>query len=184
MQDRKDAYFKKAKREGYLARSAYKLLELNKKYNLIRKNSHVLDLGCSPGSWVQVSLKLGVSRVTGVDLNEAKVESEEFEFRHEDMNEIDIKKLGKFDVVLSDVAPSTSGYGDAEESVELSEKAWKIAKKVLRNKGNFVCKVFQGKGFEEFTRDVRKRFEFFKIAKPSASRSKSKEMYVVGKGFK
>lgn len=181
---RKDYFFKRAKREGYLSRSAYKLIELNKKYNIIRKGSYVLDLGCSPGSWVQVCLQLKSARVVGVDIERAKVVDDNFEFVNENLDDVDVKKLGKFDVVLSDVAPSTSGYGDAEQSIELSKKSWEIAKKVLRLRGNFLCKVFQGSGFDELVNDVKKYFSFFKISKPKASRKQSKEMYLIGKDYK
>lgn len=180
---RKDFYFKRAKKEGYLARSAYKLIDLNRRYNLIRKNSDVLDIGCSPGSWVQVCLKLNVRRIVGIDIEEAKIENDKFEFFNEDVNEIDVSSLGKFDAVLSDISPKTKGFFDAEESVDLSRKAWNVAKKVLRPKGNFLCKVFQGAEFDEFSREIRKYFSFFKISKPKASRKESREMYLIGKDF-
>ena len=85
---RKDFYFKKAKREGYLARSAYKLIDLNKRYNLIRKNCDVLDIGCSPGSWVQVCLQLNVRKIVGIDIEQAKIENEKFKFLNENINTI------------------------------------------------------------------------------------------------
>ncbi|MBS3151137.1 RlmE family RNA methyltransferase [Candidatus Woesearchaeota archaeon] len=180
---RKDFYFKKAKKEGFLARSAYKLIELNGKYNLIRKNSDVLDIGCSPGGWVQVCLKLHARRVVGIDIEKAKIKDSRFEFVNEDVNEIDVAKLGKFDVVLSDISPKTKGFFDSEESADLSRKAWKIAVQVLKPKGNFLCKIFQGAEFDEFCRELRKYFYFFKISKPKASRKESREMYLIGKGF-
>ena len=180
---RKDFYFKKAKREGFLARSAYKLIDLNKRYNLIRKNCDVLDIGCSPGSWVQVCLKLNVRRIVGIDIEKAKIENEKFNFLNENINTIDISSLGKFDVVLSDISPKTKGFFDAEESVDLSRTAWGVARKVLIHNGNFLCKVFQGAEFDEFAREVKKEFSFFKISKPKASRKESREMYLIGKGF-
>ncbi len=180
---RKDFYFKKAKKEGYLARSSYKLIELNRKYNLIRRDSDVLDIGCSPGSWVQVCLKLNVRRVVGIDIEKAKVKGNKFEFINEDINEIDVDKLGKFDVVLSDISPKTKGFFDAEESVDLSRKAWGVTKEVLKPKGNFLCKIFQGADFDAFCREVKKHFYFFKVSKPKASRKESREMYLIGKGF-
>ena len=180
---RKDFYFKRAKKEGFLARSAYKLIDLNRKYNLIRKNSDVLDIGCSPGGWVQVCLKLHARRVVGIDIEKAKIKDSRFEFVNEDVNEIDVAKLGKFDVVLSDISPKTKGFFDSEESADLSRKAWKIAVQVLKPKGNFLCKIFQGAEFDEFCREIRKHFYFFKVSKPKASRKESREMYLIGKGF-
>lgn len=184
MENRKDSYFRRAQAENYVARSAYKLLELNKKYNLIKKNNLVLDLGSSPGSWAQVCLKLKVKRVVGIDLSHTKVKDKDFRFIKDDIGNIDVENTGKFDVVLSDLAPNTTGNFDAEASVDLSRKAWTIAKKVLKKNGNFVCKVFQGRGFEELTKEIRKDFEFFKISKPDASRKRSKEIYMIGKLYK
>ncbi len=181
-----DKWSRKARKEGFVARSSYKLLQLNKKYKLIKARDKVLDLGCSPGSWSQVCLKLNAGRVTGVDIKEVKVKAENFNFILQDIYELDVNKIGKFDVVLSDLAPNTSGIKslDVEKSIELSEKALDIAKNVLKLKGNFLVKVFQGKGFEEFLRKVKKHFEFCKSTKPVASKSKSKEIYIVAKGFK
>ena len=92
--------------------------------------------------------------------------------------------MGRFNVVLSDIAPNTSGHMDSEKSIDLTRDAFNIAKKVLKNNGNFIAKVFQGSGFEELIREVRKEFDFFKISKPKASRKESKEIYLIGKGFK
>ena len=182
MLNRKDSYFHKAKREGYFARSAYKLLEINKKYKLIKHGDKVLDIGCSPGSWTQVAFELGAERVVGIDLTLSKIRDKKFEFIHGNFEIVDIDD--KFDVVLSDVAPSTTGHMDAEISIDLSERAFETAKKVLKKNGNFVCKVFQGKGFEELIRKIRKDFEFFKISKPKASRKSSRETYIIGKIYK
>lgn len=181
----RDKWSKKAKKEGYLARSSYKLLQLNKKYRLIKKGDRVLDLGCSPGSWSQVCLQLGVDRVTGVDIKEAKVKAENFNFILQDIYDLDVEKIGEFDVVLSDLAPSTSGIKDldVEESIDLSNRAFEIAKNVLKPKGNFLVKVFQGKGFDELLKNIKKSFEFCKSSKPVASKSKSKEIYIVCKDF-
>ena len=184
--ERKDKYFKKAKKEGFLARSAYKLIELNKKYQLILPGDKVLDIGCSPGGWVQVALLLKARRVIGIDLQEAKVKNKDFKFMMGDVNKIDINKIGSVNVVLSDVAPNVSGIKniDSEESIDLSNKAFNIAKKVLKRNGNFLCKVFMGKGFDDLIKKVEKKFEFCKTSKPKASRKKSKEIYIVAKGFK
>ena len=137
MINRKDSYFRRAQAENYVARSAYKLLELNKKYNLIKKNDLVLDLGSSPGSWAQVCLKLGVKRVVGIDLSHTKIKDKDFRFIKDDIGNIDVKGMGNFNVVLSDIAPSTTGNFDAEASVDLSRKSWSIAKKVLKKKWKF-----------------------------------------------
>ena len=184
--ERKDKFFKKAKKEGYVARSAYKLIQLNKKYNIIKGGDKVLDLGCSPGSWVQVALQLKASRVIGIDLEKVKVKNKVFNFMMDDINKIDIKKIGDVDVVLSDIAPCVSGIKniDTEESIELSNKAFNITKKVLKKNGNFLCKVFMGKGYDVFLKEVKSKFEFCKSSRPTATRKNSKEIYIIAKGFK
>ncbi len=186
MENRKDFYFRKAKSEGYLARSIYKLLEVNKKYNLIKKNDKVLDIGCSPGSWTQACLKLNVSEVIGIDIQEVKVEDEKFTFIKKNINKINLAKLGNFDVVLSDIAPSTSGNKDldAYKSYELSLKSLETAKKVLKENGNFLVKVFQGEEFESLLSEIRKNFSFVKSFKPKSTRSASKEIYIIAKDYR
>ncbi|MAF51338.1 MAG: hypothetical protein CMH64_04585 [Nanoarchaeota archaeon] len=183
--DRKDFYFKKAKSEGYLARSVYKLLEINKKYTLINSNSKVLDLGCSPGSWVQACLKLNAKEIVGIDLKNVTIKDDKFTFIREDINKLDYKKLRNFDIVISDLAPPTSGNKDLDsfQSLKLSEKAFEIAKKVLKPKGNFLVKVFQGEEFEELLKIIKKSFEFCKSYKPKSTRKASKEIYIVAKNY-
>lgn len=182
----KDYYTKKSREEGYYARSVYKLKQLNKKYELIKKGDKVLDLGCSPGGWVQASLEIvGLEgKVIGIDLEKTKVKAENFKFIQGDIyNEEILEEVGKVDVVLSDMAPKTSGIRevDQERSYDLARQALKIAKKKLKGGGNFVCKIFQGKNYPGFINQVRKEFSFVKTAKPEASKSRSKEMYIVGK---
>ena len=180
---RKDFYFKKAKQQGYLARSVFKLLEINKKYGLIKENSTVLDLGCSPGSWIQACLKLKVKHVTGIDINEVTLKDPKFTFIQEDINKV--KSLEKFDVVLSDLAPSTSGNKDldVDKSITLSYKALEIAKNNLKEHGNFLVKVFQGENFENLLKEIKLNFEFTKSFKPRSSRSSSKEIYIIAKNY-
>ena len=192
MKNRKDHYFRKAKKEGYRARSAYKLVSLNKKYNLIKKNNYVLDIGCSPGSWLQVADKLVGNKglVLGIDILPIK-EINDIKFIQGDITDnisIDlIKNISEeFDVIISDVAPKTTGIKelDHEKSVYLNEKVLELAEKVLKENGNFLCKIFQGKYINEFLDKIKKRFEFVKCSKPDSSRKESKEIYIVAKGFK
>jgi 23S rRNA (uridine2552-2'-O)-methyltransferase len=185
MRNRKDHYFRKAKKEGYVARSIYKLIEINKKYNLVERNSRVLDIGSSPGSWVQACIKIHAKEIVGVDIEDTKVQSTNFTFIKEDITKLDIDSLGKFDVVLSDIAPSTSGNIDldVDKSIELSEMSFEIAKKVLKEDGNFLVKVFQGDGFEELLKKIKKHFKFCKSYKPQSTRKQSKEIYIVATNY-
>lgn len=177
----RDYYTLKAKKEGFRARSAYKLIQINRKYKLIKKNDDVLDLGCWPGGWLIASKKISQGRIVGIDLKQI-TPIENVEFVKGDVSEVSIE--GKFDVVLSDMAPSTSGIIelDVMKSLELAELALEVALKKLKKNGNFLVKVFQGEGFEEFLKKVKKNFKLAKAFKPEASKSKSKEMYIVGLG--
>lgn len=182
----KDYYTRKSREEGYFARSVYKIKALNKKYHLIKPRDKVLDLGCSPGGWVQAALEIVGTRglVIGIDIDNAKVRAENFRFIKGDIyNKEIIENIEKVDVVLSDMAPKTSGIRelDQERSYDLAKQALNIAKKKLKSNGNFVCKIFQGKDFQNFINEVRKEFRFVKTAKPEASKRGSKEMYVVAK---
>ena len=190
LKNRKDFYFKKAKEEGYRARSAYKLFELNKKYNLIKRNDRVLDLGCNPGSWLQAASKISNGLVVGVDILPVKeIKNVNFiQANVTDKKTIDMIKSisNEFDVILSDMAPKTSGIKelDHNKSIYLSEKALEIAENLLVNNGNFLCKVFQGEFFKEFLDNIKKKFEFVKSSKPESSRRESKEIYIIAKGFR
>ncbi len=182
----KDYYTRKSREEGYYARSVYKLKQLNKKYSIIKQGDKVLDLGCSPGGWVQVSLEIvgKEGSVVGIDLEKAKVKAENFKFIQGDVyDKKNLEVVEKFDVVLSDMAPKTSGIRDLdqERSFDLAKQALSVAKKKLKVGGNFVCKIFQGKDYPNFINQVKKEFKFVKTFKPEASKSGSKEMYVVGK---
>ena len=192
MLNRKDHYFKKAKEEGFRARSAYKLFELNKKHNIIKRNDKILDLGCSPGSWSQVALKLVGNKglVLGIDILPVK-ELPGIKFLEADITAKEtifmIKTFSsQFDVIMSDMAPKTTGIKDLDhiKSIYLNEKALDLAEEVLKNRGNFICKVFQGEEFPNFLKKVKEKFEFTKSFKPESSRKESKEIYIIAKGFK
>jgi 23S rRNA (uridine2552-2'-O)-methyltransferase len=180
-----DKWQKKAKLHGYLARSAYKLLQLNNKHNIIKNNDRILDLGCSPGSWVQVALKLNASKIIGIDIKKPKIKDKRFKFIKSDINKLNIKNLEKFDVIISDLAPSTSGIKELDESksLELTEKAFELSKELLKQNGNFLAKVFQGSESNKLINQIKKEFKFYKIAKPVASKKRSKEIYIVAKGY-
>jgi len=183
---KKDYYTKKAKKENYPARSVYKLEEIDKKYGLIKKGDKVLDLGCAPGSWLMyIAKKIGEKgRVVGVDVLEMKIKiPQNAIFLKKDIMSFDV--WGKYDVVVSDLAPSTSGidFVDAERSLEYCERALEIAKKVLNKGGNFLCKIFEGEGTDEFFKKVKNNFEWAKRFKPKASRKWSREIYIIGKNY-
>lgn len=189
-----DPYVKKAQIDGYRARAAYKLIELNEKDKLIRPGMLVMDLGSAPGSWSQIAGRLvGVKgRVIASDiLPMDSLEHVDFiqgDFTEEAVfNEI-METIGdrRVDVVISDMAPNISGVDavDQASSIYLVELALDMARRVLKPKGDFVAKVFQGEGSDDYIKDVRTSFEKVMIRKPDASRPRSREVYVVAKGFK
>src|SRR3989338_2255043 len=183
-----DKFTRRSRDEGFRARSVYKLIFLNRKYRIIKKENKVLDLGCWPGSWLQVITK-SKAHAVGVDIKQI-TSMPGVKFILGDVKDektiSKIKTHGKFDVVLSDLSPNTSGNRqlDQERSLELSQIAFNVAKDVLNHKGNFVCKIFQGREFEEFLNQIKKYFHFVKATKPEASKKKSREMYVVALGYK
>lgn len=188
---KKDYYYKQAKKEGYVARSAFKLQEIDKKYGLFKPGRRVLDLGAAPGSWTQlISSKVGPSGVvTAVDLNPLKVSSENIVGIQGDIRSIPfpewVKAHGAFHCVVSDVAPKTTGQTDADhlESHALCKDVLSIALEVLKPGGHFVCKMYQGELSKRFLDEIKKYFRLAKIQKPSASRSESREIFYVGIDF-
>ncbi|MCW8194532.1 23S rRNA (uridine(2552)-2'-O)-methyltransferase RlmE [Proteobacteria bacterium 005FR1] len=187
-----DPFVKRAQVDGYRARAAYKLLELNDKDRLIRPGMLVVDLGSAPGSWSQVAGRLvgAKGRVVASDiLPMDSLENVEFiqgDFTEEAVFEQIMEKLGgeQADLVISDMSPNISGIAAADQasSIYLAELALDLVRQVLKPKGNFVTKVFQGEGHDEYLREVRSLFEKVAIRKPEASRSRSREVYLVAKG--
>jgi len=185
---RRDRFHQKAKREGYLARAVYKLSELDERFEIFAPAQRVLDLGCAPGSWLQYARsKVGERGVlVGLDRQPLRADVAGARIVVGDVMTIDPAELGgPVDVVLSDMAPDTSGIRslDQARSEALFERALEIAVAVLAPTGNFVGKLFQGPDFKKLTEDVRKRFTVMKTAKPASSRQISIEQYVIGKGF-
>ena len=188
-----DPYVKQAQKDGYRSRSSYKLIQLNEKDRLIRPGMLVVDLGSAPGGWSQVAAGLvgAKGRVLATDILPMEplknVDFIQGDFTGEAVLKQVLDWLGdnKPDVVLSDIAPNISGIDSADQasSMYLVELALDMARQVLKPKGDFVAKVFQGTGSEEFLKDLRTSFDKVLIRKPAASRSRSREVYMVAKGF-
>ena len=191
-----DYYFKKAKQDKYPARSVYKLEEAQKKHRFLRPDDSDLDLGCQPGSWSMYAARIvgpGGS-VTGVDLQEGKkvrlTKAAEIEYLCADIMEPDfiewLQKVKKcFRVVLSDIAPSTSGnkWVDQQQSIRLAVRVVEITESLLDRGGSLYFKVFEGEDFKELVDSVRKKFKVVRIVKPKSSRAESREVFVLGMGF-
>ena len=188
-----DPYVKKAQVDGYRARAAYKLIELIEKDKLIRPGMLVVDLGSAPGSWSQIAASIvGVKgRVIASDIlpmdSLADVDFIQGDFTEDAVFDQIMAKLGgnKADTVISDMAPNLSGIDSVDQSgsMYLAELALDMARQVLKTNGDFTVKIFQGEGSEEYIKDVRTAFKKVVIRKPDASRPRSREVYVVGKGF-
>ena len=189
-----DIYVQKAQQEGYRTRASYKLIELDEKDNLLSSGMTVVDLGSAPGGWSQVvAQRVGeqgmvlasdilpmdaipdVSFIQG-DFTTAVV----FDALMAELNNRSV------DLVISDMAPNMSGMSSIDQpgAMYLVELALDMARQVLKLNGNFVAKVFQGEGFDQYLAELRKAFKKVMIRKPKASRARSREVYLVGKGFR
>ena len=191
---KKEFYYKQAKKQGYRARSAYKLLQIQQRYNIIKRGDTVLDLGAAPGGWSQVAKEIvgEEGKVIGVDLLPIKP-IKNIHFIEGDITDTEtmekIKELigkKKIDVVISDMSPNISGnYSlDQARSVWLCEHALNYAENFLKEKGNLVCKVFEGEDFNNLRAKIKKRFHKVENVIPKASRKTSSEVYLVGISFK
>ncbi len=189
----KDHYTQKAKKDNYPARSVYKLQEIQQKFTLIKKGDKVLDLGCFPGSWLIYAAETTgpMGNVYGIDLNavEAGLPSNATAFAGDilDLGKGITDSIGKeFNVVLSDMAPATTGMKDVDamRSFELCSMALNVAMERLQPGGSFVCKIFQGGAFNEFTGLVKSVFNKHKVFKPESCRKQSREIFIIGIGKK
>lgn len=193
----KDHFVKKAAAAGYRARSAFKLLEINERDKIFKPGMTVVDLGAAPGGWSQVALELvkgspkfEPGKVFALDiLPIVPIEGVDIilgDFRETEVMEALLQKLQgeKVDVVLSDMAPNFSGISgvDVLRAVYLAEIALDFAKQVLEPKGCFLVKMFQGEGFTEYMQLLKKSFKTVQVRKPKASRSESREVYILGRG--
>lgn len=186
-----DPYVAAAKAQGWRSRAAFKLIELDEKFGLIGKEARVLDLGAAPGGWSQVALARGAARVVGVDLLEilpvAGAAFIQGDFLNEGMEARLTEMLGgKADLVMSDMAPNTSGHvaTDHLRIMSLAETALAFACDILAPDGAFVAKLFQGGAEKSMLNTLKLHFRHVRHAKPPASRKESKEMYVVATGFR
>ncbi len=188
-----DIYVKRAQQEGYRARAVYKLQEINERDHLLKPGMTVVDLGAAPGSWSQVAADIVGSkgRVVALDILPMDplpgVEIIEGDFREQEVFDQLLALLGErpVDLVLSDMAPNISGMTsvDLPRAMYLVELALDLCRRVLKPGGTFVVKVFQGPGFDEYVKEVRRSFGKVVIRKPDASRPRSREVYLVARNY-
>jgi 23S rRNA (uridine2552-2'-O)-methyltransferase len=190
----KDPYVLQSQRDGYRSRASYKLLEIVEKARLIKPGMTIVDLGSAPGGWSQVVAKMVGHKgtVVAVDILPmnpiAGVSFIQGDFTEEDILAELLEKIGNepVDLVISDMAPNLTGMKAVDQPavVYLADLAVDLAQQVLTKDGTFIAKLFQGEGFDEFVRNTRKVFNVVSLKKPDASRSKSREVYLVAKGLR
>ncbi|MDM3893889.1 23S rRNA (uridine(2552)-2'-O)-methyltransferase RlmE [Pseudomonas juntendi] len=189
-----DPFVKQAQKDGYRSRASYKLLEIQEKDRLIRPGMSVIDLGAAPGGWSQVTSRLigGQGRLIASDILEMD-SIPDVTFIQGDFTEdavlqqiLDAVGDSHVDLVISDMAPNMSGMPEVDmpRAMFLCELALDLATRVLKPGGDFLIKIFQGEGFDMYLKDVRTKFDKVQMRKPSSSRDRSREQYLLGKGFK
>ena len=192
----RDHYSKRAKAEQYRARSVYKLMEIDRKFHLIRRGMRVLDIGCAPGSWSQYVLEqAGNGHITGIDLAQSiSIGDNRFTYMQADIRDPDIvlnlgsiegdgTNPGSFDLILSDAAPKTTGnkFSDSQNSLRLVRAVYEISRTLLHSGGSVVAKVFQGEDLKAFVDSIRKDFGKVDLFKPKSSRAESRELYIIAR---
>jgi len=189
-----DPFVKQAQKDGYRSRSAYKLIELNEKDKLIRPGMRLLDLGSAPGGWSQVAGKLvgEKGRVLATDiLPMDSLKNVDF-IQGDFTDEAIVQQLqdwlggGRFDLIVSDIAPNVTGISSADQasSIHFLELALDTVRRTLKPGATFAAKMFQGSGSDQYLKELRTHFDKVVIRKPEASRKESREVYLVAKGFK
>jgi len=179
-----EKYNSLAKKHGYRSRAAFKLIQIDKEENILKKNLNIIDLGCAPGGWSQVvSEKLkGTGSIVGIDILKMP-KLKDVEYIQCDLKNFDVNKLKtRIDVVLSDIAPNISGVTivDDRNMIDLLEIELSIVDKTLVKGGDYLAKCFQGDSLEHLVLNLKERFKSIKRIKPLASRNISKEIYVLG----
>lgn len=189
--NRKDYYFHKAKEENFAARSIFKLEEIDARFKLVKPAMKILDLGAAPGSWSQyASKKVGAKgRVLGIDLQPIKITLPNAVFLEADINAINWDEVLEkyemtppFDIVMSDMAPRTTGIRvtDQVRSLQLCEMALDVALRYLRTGGHFICKFFHSEDFDVLRNEIRKHFAKCEVLRPKSTRKESKEIFLIG----
>ena len=184
---KKDFYVKKAKKQGYLSRAAYKLIEIDNKFKILEKSKKVLEFGAAPGGWSQVALDINPKiEITAIDLLELKINHPQITFYKEDYLKFNYsKKENYFDLILSDIAPNTTGH-QSTDHLRISSMLFDIIElldRVLIDGGIFVTKIWKGSEEKELINKLKNKFEIVSYFKPDSSRKDSAEIFIVAKNF-
>lgn len=184
-----DKAYMRAKHEGYRSRAAYKLMEIQKKFSIIREDDNIVDLGAAPGSWLQIERTLTNAKVIGIDLNPIAsldgVETIVGDINDPGVLELVQTMVDMVNVVVCDASPKLSGHKSYDQAriIELNEQALKFTCQVLKQGGNFAVKSFQGTDFPAFYEDTKQHFHSVRTMNTKSSRKGSTELYVIAKNF-
>ena len=184
---KRDFYVKKAKKQGYLSRAAYKLIEINNKFKIIEHSNKLLEFGAAPGGWSQVALDINPKiNITAIDLLDLKINHPNIKFFKEDYLKFDYsEKENYYDLILSDIAPNTTGH-QSTDHLRITNMLFDIIElldKVLINQGSFAAKIWKGSEEKDLVNKIKKRFELVSYFKPDSSRKDSSEIFIIARNF-
>ena len=183
-----DQFVKKAKQLGYINRAAFKLEEIEQKYKIIEHSREILELGSSPGGWTQVILNYNLkTNITCFDLLDMKMNNQRIAFFKEDFLKYNFTNLkNKFDLVLSDVAPNTTGH-QSTDHLRISQLIYEVIDRleiILKKQGSFIFKIWKGEEEKEIIKMLKKIFDKVEYFKPISSRQESSEIFIISRGFR
>ena len=185
--NKRDFYVKKAKKQGYLSRAAYKLIEIENKFHIITNSNNILELGAAPGGWSQVALEINPKiEITAIDVLDLKINHPQINFYKDDFLDFDYsKKENYYDLILSDIAPNTTGH-QSTDHLRIATMLFDIIElldKVLINNGSFISKIWKGSEEKEVINKLKKKFKFVSYFKPDSSRKDSAEIFIIAREF-
>ena len=185
--NKRDFYVKKAKKQGYLSRAAYKLIEIEKKFHFITNSKKILELGASPGGWSQVALEINPKiEITAIDVLDLKINHPQINFYKDDFLSFDYsKKENYYDLILSDIAPNTTGH-QSTDHLRIATMLFDIIElleKVLVTDGSFITKIWKGSEEKEMINILKKKFKLVSYFKPDSSRKDSAEIFIIAREF-
>ena len=183
-----DFYVKKARKQGYLSRAAYKLIEIDNKFNILKQSDMIFEFGAAPGGWSQVSLEINPKlQITAIDLLELKINHPQIKFYREDFLKFNYDKIEKrFDLVLSDIAPNTTGH-QSTDHLRLSSMLFDIIDNLdhlMITGGVFVTKIWKGSEEKELIKILKNKFNDVSYFKPDSSRKDSVEIFIIARNYK
>ena len=184
---KRDFYVKKAKKEGYLSRAAYKLIEIENKFHILTNSKTILEFGAAPGGWSQVALEINPKiEITAIDILDLKINHPQINFYKDDFLNFDYdKKESYYDLILSDIAPNTTGH-QSTDHLRIATMLFDIIElleKVLVTDGSFITKIWKGSEEKEMINILKKKFKLVSYFKPDSSRKDSAEIFIIAREF-